>query len=83
MYDRNEDPFQLENLFFNENFEAIRTELHSLLKNWMKVAELPFRKRWFEKTTRKNIEAWSSECGILSEDEEAMRAQGQSYVMDV
>ena len=49
----------------------------------MKEAELPFRNRWFEKTTRKNIEAWSFECGILSEDEEAMRAQGQAYVMDV
>ena len=42
----------------------------------MKEAELPFRNRWFEKTTRKNIEAWSFECGILSEDEGAMRAQG-------
>ena len=83
LYDRNKDPFQLDNLFFNENFEAIRTELHPLLQNWMKEAELPFRNRWFEKTTRKNISAWSSECGILSEDEEAMRALGQSYVMNL
>ncbi|MDE2799110.1 MAG: hypothetical protein OXI94_10645 [Gemmatimonadota bacterium] len=73
----------MDNLFFDENFEATRTELHSVLRNWMKEAELPFRKRWFEKTTRKNIEAWSSECGILSGDEKAMRAQGQSYVMDL